>query len=81
MFLWAYRLLLVVVDKEMLVADGGKLSVLDSLLSRLKAEHHRVLIYSQMTRMIDILEVRDWRFGVAVALFVAWTKLLYVGPG
>jgi len=41
----------------MLVADGGKLSVLDRLLSRLKAENHRVLIYSQMTRMIDILEV------------------------
>ena len=46
-----------VLDKEMLVADGGKLSVLDRLLSRLKAEDHRVLIYSQMTRMIDILEV------------------------
>jgi len=44
-------------DKEMLVADAGKLSVLDRLLSRLKAENHRVLIYSQMTRMIDILEV------------------------
>jgi len=41
----------------MLVADAGKLSVLDRLLSRLKAEDHRVLIYSQMTRMIDILEV------------------------
>ena len=26
-------------------------------LSRLKSEGHRVLIYSQMTRMIDILEV------------------------
>jgi len=44
-------------DKEMLVADAGKLSVLDRLLSRMKAEDHRVLIYSQMTRMIDILEV------------------------
>ena len=40
-----------------MVADAGKLSVLDRLLSRLKAEDHRVLIYSQMTRMIDILEV------------------------
>jgi len=39
------------------VADAGKLSILDRLLSRLKAEDHRVLIYSQMTRMIDILEV------------------------
>ncbi len=37
--------------------DAGKLYVLDTLLGRLKREGHRVLIYSQMTRMIDILEV------------------------
>ncbi|KAK2162942.1 hypothetical protein LSH36_89g05001 [Paralvinella palmiformis] len=43
-------------DKEMLVTDAGKLFVLDSLLHRLKVDGHRVLIYSQMTRMIDILE-------------------------
>lgn len=46
-----------IADKETLVTDAGKLYVLDQLLSRLKAEDHRVLIYSQMTRMIDILEV------------------------
>ena len=44
-------------DKEMLVTDAGKLTILDQLLGRLKTEGHRVLIYSQMTRMIDILEV------------------------
>ena len=33
--------------------------VLDMLLTKLKAEGHRVLVYSQMTRMIDILEVRE----------------------
>lgn len=44
-------------DKETLISDAGKLSVLDSLLTRLKAEGHRVLIYSQMTKMIDLLEV------------------------
>ena len=38
------------------MSDSGKLHVLDSLLARLKAEGHRVLIYSQMTRMIDLLE-------------------------
>ena len=43
-------------DKELLIADSGKLKVLDSLLTRLKEEGHRVLIYSQMTRMIDLLE-------------------------
>lgn len=46
-------------DGETLIADSGKLFVLDQLLTRLKAEDHRVLIYSQMTRMIDILEVRS----------------------
>lgn len=45
------------VDKESLISDAGKLSVLDTLLAKLKAEGHRVLIYSQMTRMIDLLEV------------------------
>jgi DNA helicase INO80 len=39
-----------------LVADAGKLRVLDTLLTKLKSEGHRVLIYSQMTKMIDILE-------------------------
>lgn len=45
------------IDKESLISDAGKLSVLDTLLAKLKAEGHRVLIYSQMTRMIDLLEV------------------------
>lgn len=45
-------------DKEVLVTDSGKLSVLDGLLKKLKEEGHRVLIYSQMTKMIDLLEVR-----------------------
>ena len=43
-------------DKETLVSDAGKLSVLDGLLAQLKAEGHRVLIYSQMTKMINLLE-------------------------
>jgi len=44
-------------DKQSLVTDCGKLKILDNLLTKLKQENHRVLIYSQMTRMIDILEV------------------------
>ena len=39
-----------------LVFDCGKLAYLDKLLPKLKAEGHRVLIYNQMTRMIDIME-------------------------
>lgn len=38
------------------VSDSGKLMTLDALLNELKPAGHRVLIYSQMTRMIDILE-------------------------
>lgn len=48
----------IVTDKETLICDAGKLQVLDTLLRRLKSEGHRVLIYSQMTRIIDLLEVR-----------------------
>lgn len=42
--------------KESLITDSGKLYALDVLLTRLKSQGHRVLIYSQMTRMIDLLE-------------------------
>ncbi|XP_022083274.1 DNA helicase INO80-like isoform X2 [Acanthaster planci] len=47
-------------DKQYLVTDSGKMYVLDELLTRLKREGHRVLIYSQMTRMIDLLEEFMW---------------------
>lgn len=46
-------------DKQTLITDAGKLAYLDGLLSRLKSQNHRVLIYSQMTRVIDLLEVCD----------------------
>jgi DNA helicase INO80 len=39
-----------------LVTDAGKMMALDRLLSELKAGGHRVLIYNQMTRMIDLME-------------------------
>lgn len=38
------------------VTDSGKLSKLDKLLVKLKDEGHRVLLYFQMTRMIDMME-------------------------
>ena len=38
------------------VTDSGKLAKLDQLLFKLKAEGHRVLLYFQMTRMIDMME-------------------------
>lgn len=39
-----------------LVRDCAKLKVFDGLLKQLKKEGHRVLVYSQMTAMLDILE-------------------------
>uniref|UniRef100_J3L6F8 Helicase ATP-binding domain-containing protein n=1 Tax=Oryza brachyantha TaxID=4533 RepID=J3L6F8_ORYBR len=40
-----------------LVASSGKLQLLHKLLPRLKERGNRVLIFSQMIRMLDILEV------------------------
>ncbi|KNZ49876.1 chromodomain-helicase-DNA-binding protein 1 [Puccinia sorghi] len=37
------------------VVNSGKMILLDKLLTRLKAEGHRVLIFSQMVRMLDIM--------------------------
>ena len=50
----------VIPSKQTLVSDSGKLHVLDGLLDKLKSEGHRVLIYSQMTKMIDLLEEYMW---------------------
>lgn len=38
-----------------LVMSSGKLVLLDKLLARLRSDGHRVLIFSQMVRMLDIL--------------------------
>lgn len=35
---------------------SGKLQTLHTLLRKLKAGGHRVLIFTQMTRMLDVLE-------------------------
>lgn len=56
-------------DKQTLISDAGKLAVLDNLLTRLKAQNHRVLIYSQMTKVIDLLEVRS--------VYIIYSRTLY----
>lgn len=43
-------------EAKSLVYDSAKLARLDSLLQELKAGDHRVLIYFQMTRMMDLME-------------------------
>jgi SWI/SNF-related matrix-associated actin-dependent regulator of chromatin subfamily A member 5 len=41
---------------EHLVENAGKMILLDKLLPRLQSRQSRVLIFSQMTRMLDVLE-------------------------
>lgn len=41
----------------LLSQDSGKLQTLDILLKRLRAENHRVLLFAQMTKMLNIIEV------------------------
>ncbi|EDO39324.1 predicted protein, partial [Nematostella vectensis] len=43
-------------EARLIQYDCGKLQTLDNLLRRLKAGKHRVLIFTQMTRMLDVLE-------------------------
>eukprot|EP00497_Spongosphaera_streptacantha_P001436 TRINITY_DN2011_c0_g2_i1.p1 TRINITY_DN2011_c0_g2~~TRINITY_DN2011_c0_g2_i1.p1 ORF type:complete len:337 (+),score=82.37 TRINITY_DN2011_c0_g2_i1:125-1012(+) len=44
------------VDPENLVKNSGKMAILDRFLKRLKAEGHRVLIFSMFTHVLNILE-------------------------
>ncbi|OIT24296.1 PREDICTED: probable ATP-dependent DNA helicase CHR12 [Nicotiana attenuata] len=43
--------------KEEIVRASGKFELLDRLLPKLRRAGHRVLLFSQMTRLMDILEV------------------------
>lgn len=43
-------------EAKRLIYDSAKLARLDALLHELKAGDHRVLVYFQMTRMMDLME-------------------------
>eukprot|EP00750_Incisomonas_marina_P027137 INCI6141.1.p1 GENE.INCI6141.1~~INCI6141.1.p1 ORF type:complete len:734 (-),score=138.07 INCI6141.1:191-2323(-) len=49
---------------ESIVTSSGKMIITDKILKRMKKEGRKVLIFSQMTRMLDILEdylaMRNW---------------------
>ena len=51
---------------ENLIAASGKFMMLDRLLPALKARGHKVLIFSQMTMMLDILHDYCWYRGYKV---------------
>ncbi|KAK3274685.1 hypothetical protein CYMTET_17141 [Cymbomonas tetramitiformis] len=49
---------------QALLASSGKLALLDRLLVRLQREGSRVLLFSQWTQTLDVLqEYVEWRFG------------------
>jgi chromodomain-helicase-DNA-binding protein 7 len=41
---------------QTMVHSSGKLVLIDKLLPKLKADGHKVLIFSQMIRVLDIIE-------------------------
>ncbi|XP_048234763.1 probable ATP-dependent DNA helicase CHR12 isoform X2 [Ricinus communis] len=43
--------------REEIIRAAGKFELLDRLLPKLRATGHRVLLFSQMTRLMDILEI------------------------
>ncbi|KAJ5415980.1 hypothetical protein PENPOL_c006G04664 [Penicillium polonicum] len=51
---------------EHLIFNSGKMAILDKLLKRMQADGSRVLIFSQMSRVLDILEdyccFRDYNY-------------------
>lgn len=60
------RLSIAFPDKRLLQYDCGKLQKLDPLLRDLISNGHRALIFTQMTRVLDILEqflnIHGWRY-------------------
>lgn len=44
------------VHPELLILASGKFQTLDRMLSKLKQDSHRVLLFSQMTKLLDILQ-------------------------
>eukprot|EP01139_Manchomonas_bermudensis_P015775 Amastigsp_a510994_13.p1 type:complete len:724 gc:universal Amastigsp_a510994_13:125-2296(+) len=59
---------------DQLVEVSGKLQLLDKMLPRLAAGGHKVLIFSQMTKMIDVLQDYCWLRGYAACRFDGGVK-------
>ncbi|CAI4216269.1 unnamed protein product [Parascedosporium putredinis] len=69
-----------------LITSSGKMMLLDQLLTKLKRDNHRVLIFSQMVRMLDILSdylsFRGYKFqrldgGLGINLMTADTVIIF----
>nr|XP_040136151.1 chromodomain-helicase-DNA-binding protein 1-like isoform X2 [Ictidomys tridecemlineatus] len=61
-----------------LIEASGKLHLLDKLLAFLHSRGHRVLLFSQMTQMLDILQdYMDYKGGVGMNLTAADTVIFF----
>lgn len=70
---------------QAMIQAAGKLVLIDKLLPKLKAGGHRVLVFSQMVRCLDILEdyliqkrcgERKWTLSYEVRMS-AWISSIY----
>ena len=68
---------------QAMVRSAGKLVLIDKLLPKLKAGGHKVLIFSQMVRCLDILEdyliQRRWEKSHSLPVYFVLIKLQRVG--
>jgi hypothetical protein len=71
-------------DCRQLLMVSGKMVLLEKMMSKLKLQGHRVLIYSQFTRMLDILEdwlhVKVFFFTSLCVSIISHTEIQSVGP-
>jgi SNF2 family DNA or RNA helicase len=44
-------------NKKIAVFDSGKLHIMMELLKKLKIEGHKIIIFTQMSKMLDIFEL------------------------
>ena len=59
-----------------LVRAGGKLWVLDRVLVKLRASGHRVLLFSTMTKLLDLLEdYLKWRASTPICEGLEWCRI------
>ena len=61
--------------------NSGKMVLLDKLLNKLKTDGHRVLIFSQMVRLLDIISdymlARGYHFQRLDGVFLTLIALLW----
>ena len=65
---------------KVLIQSAGKMVLLDKLLPRLKEGGHKILIFSQMIRCLDILEdyliQKRWDGDIVGFFYIIWARFL-----